>query len=163
MSDKNSKNVYNDIKQEAAERLWKKRGEEIDMQKLIYNRRSKAASIGRKLIEAAERQRRHPGDDPEALLELVEKQANKLIDMAADPIFLKNSHGVEIDWLLARKRMKHDDEELLEQAKQAAQEGDNSGDAPFVQRIFDEYVKKFAEKHGKEFELAKQEPRIYPG
>ena len=133
------------------------------MQKLVYNRRSKAASIGRKLTEAVERHRRHPEEDLEALFELVEKQAAKLTDMAADPIFLKNSHGVEIDWLLARKRMKHDDEELLEQAKQAAQDSDDSGEGPYVQHVFDCYVKKYAEKHGKEFELAKPEPRIYPG
>lgn len=133
------------------------------MQRLEYNRRSKTASISRKLLEYVERQRRNPGADVEALLASVEKQAKKLADLAGEPIFIKNAHGVEIDWLVARARMRHDDEALLDEVTLQVQHDSDSGDGPFVQRIFDAYVAKYAEKRGKESELAKAEPRVSLG
>lgn len=133
------------------------------MQKLEYNRRNKAASIGRKLLEGVERQRRNKGADMEEFLALVEKQAKKLADLTSEPIFIKNAHGVEIDWLAARARMRHDDEALLDEVTLAVHSDADGGEGSFVQRIFDAYLAKYAGKYGKESELAKAEPRISLG
>ena len=130
------------------------------MKRLDYNRRTKTASIGRKLLAKLESQRSRRKEDIDDLLEYVEKQANKLIDIGSDPVYVKNAHGVEIDWLVARNRMRHDDAELLQEALFEGQE-DTDGDLLFVQRVFNYYVPRFADKHGKEFELAKEDPKIF--